>query len=279
MIYIVIAALAWGSSFPVITYALRDTSPFVFVVLRFLVAFAVLVPRFRSLRQFKMVFHRPLFLLSIPNAVAHVLQFKAQEITTASKTALFVNSSPVFTAVFAALILRERLHPRQLLAVAVAFAGVAVTSTGLDFSDLSNINLGDVMCMAVGACWAVFIIYSKPLVERYPAVTLAQALYFWTAVMALPLALTEDVRLAASSGPAIVYLALAPTILGYFLFLKGLKTVSAVSSSVVILIEVVVAFAIAALFLGESFSPVEAVGALMVIAGVLMVSGAERRRR
>jgi drug/metabolite transporter (DMT)-like permease len=47
--------------------------------------------------------------------------------------------------------------------------------------------------------------------------------------------------------------------------------VSALSTSIIILVEIVVAFVISHVFLGESFTAVETVGALMVLAGVLMV--------
>ena len=45
MRFLILAAIIWGSSFPVITYALRDISPFLFLFVRFLLAFIILFPR------------------------------------------------------------------------------------------------------------------------------------------------------------------------------------------------------------------------------------------
>ena len=160
MIFLVLAAVVWGSSFPVVTYGLGDVSPLLFVVLRFSAAFLILLARYHSRADLRRLFHRDLILISIPNALAFVLQFKAQEITTASKTALFVNSSPLFVVALSFLLWRQHFGPRQLAAMVVALAGVVITSTRLEFSDLSAINTGDMLCLGVGFSWAVFILSS-----------------------------------------------------------------------------------------------------------------------
>ena len=271
MLYLVLAALVWGSSFPVITYALRDISPMLFLVLRFFVAFLILAPRTGALGRLRRLFNLDLVLMSIPNALAFIFQFKAQVLTTASKTALLVNSSPVFVVIVSALFFKERFSARQSAAMVVAMAGVVVTSTGLDFSGLSVINVGDLLCLAVGVCWAFFIVFSKRVVKKYGPYELSQGLCFWTAVFALPLVGLEPVRFAWSSVPAILYLALFTTLLAYYFYLRGVRSVSSLATSIIILVEVVVAFLLSHAFLSESFSPIETVGVVMVMAGVVMV--------
>jgi len=271
LIYLVLAALLWGSSFPIITYALGDTSPMLLLVLRFALAFVILSLRYRSWHHYRTIFRRDVFLISIPNALSFILQFKAQELTTASKTALFVNSSPVFVVIMTGLLLKERISPRQLVATAVALAGVVVTSTRLDFSGFAAINVGDVLATAVGLCWAVFMVYSRGVVKKYGPYELSHALYFWTTLMVLPLVALEPTRISWSSTPAILYLAILTTVIAYYLYLKGVRSVTPLTTSLIILVEVVVAFLISHTFLGESFSPTESVGVAMVIVGIVTV--------
>jgi drug/metabolite transporter (DMT)-like permease len=271
MAYLVFAAIIWGSSFPIIRHTLPHVSPILLLILRFSLAFIILLPRFSSFRKMRMLFHRDVILISIPNALAFILQFKAQELTTASKTALFVNTSPLFVVILAAVLLKERATSRQLIALVIALAGVFVTSTSLDFSELSFINIGDVLCVVVGLSWAVFIVYSKNVVKTYHPLDLALALYFWSAIFALPMLAFEEARFAWAGIPAILYLASITTVLAYFFFLKGVRRISALATSLIILIEVIVAFLISHHLLGESYSPVEAVGVGMVLVGILMV--------
>jgi drug/metabolite transporter (DMT)-like permease len=272
MIYLVLAAIVWGSSFPAITYALGDISPMLLLVLRFALAFVILSFRYRSWRQVsRTVFNTGVFLISIPNALSFILQFKAQELTTASKTALFVNSSPVFIALIAPLLLKDPITPRQVAATLVAMAGVVIVSTGLDFSGLSAVNTGDVLALGVGFSWAMFIMFSRDIVKRHGPYELSQALYFWTMVMALPFLATEPLRVSWVSVVPLLYLVIFATILGYYLYLKGVQSVTPLATSLVILIEVIVAFVISHFMLSESYTSVEAVGVLMVLAGVVLV--------
>jgi drug/metabolite transporter (DMT)-like permease len=150
-------------------------------------------------------------------------------------------------------------------------AGVVVTSTRLDFTGLAVVNTGDALAVAVGFCWALFIVTSRNIVKRYGPYDLSLGLCFWSTVLALPLVMTEPARISWSSAAPIVYLAVFTTILAYFFYLQGVRSVSPVATSIVILIEVVVAFGIARFGLSESFSSVESVGVVLVLAGVLLV--------
>jgi drug/metabolite transporter (DMT)-like permease len=76
MRYLILAAVIWGSSFPVITYALRDVSPYLFLVLRFVLAVVILAPRYRKLERLKLLFKPDLILLCIPNSLAFILQYQ-----------------------------------------------------------------------------------------------------------------------------------------------------------------------------------------------------------
>jgi drug/metabolite transporter (DMT)-like permease len=272
MLYLVLAAVVWGSSFPVIRFALRDVSPFLFLALRFGVAFLILLPRLRSTARLRTLFQRDLVVIGLLNAVAFMCQYRAQELTTASKTALFVNSNPVFVALLSAALLKERFTKRQLVALVLALAGVVVTSTRLDFSDLASVNEGDLFAVASGLVWAFFLIYSRGLAKKYGAFGMSHVLYFWAMVSVAPLLGVEHVRWSWSTAPAVLYLAAVSTVLAYFLFLRGIQSVSALSTSIVILVEVVVAFLISHFLFGESFSGVETAGVALVLAGVVTVA-------
>ena len=123
----------------------------------------------------------------------------------------------------------------------------------------------------VGICWAIFIVFSRPIVKKYGEFRLAHGIYLWTALLALPFLAFEEARLDSRALPAIFYLAAITTVVAYYFYLKGAQSVSPLSISIIILIEVIVAFVISHFALGESFSGVETVGVALVILGVLMV--------
>lgn len=69
-----------------------------------------------------------------------------------------------------------------------------------------------------------------------------------------------------------MYTAVFCWVIPYYLWVKGLKHISAVTSSVVLLTEVIVAVAIATVALGEVLTVISGVGAIFIIIAIILVS-------
>jgi len=133
------------------------------------------------------------------------------------------------------------------------------------------VNTGDLFAILAGLLWAFFVIYSGGLAKKYGAFNMSQALCFWAALGATPLLVP---RTPASRGAPPPRCSTSPSSRPssrISFFLKGVQSVSPLSTSIVILVEVVVAFLISHFFLGETFSGIETVGVVLVLAGVVMV--------
>ena len=74
---------------------------------------------------------------------------------------------------------------------------------------------------------------------------------------------------------AILYTALFCWVIPYYLWLRGLKHISPVTSSVVLLTEIVVAMSISTIFLGEALTVASGFGAIFIIVAMLLVSQAD----
>lgn len=61
-------------------------------------------------------------------------------------------------------------------------------------------------------------------------------------------------------------------IIPYYLWLEGLKHISAVSSTIILLAEVIVALAISSTLLNETLTLISGVGALLVIVAIIFAS-------
>ena len=91
------------------------------------------------------------------------------------------------------------------------------------------------------------------------------------AVMTLPLLGFENIRFSWNAVGPLIYLVVFTTILAFYLFLKGTGSVTPLSTSIIILIEIVIAFLIAHFALGDVFNAIESVGVALVLIGVVMV--------
>jgi len=273
------AGILWGTSFPAIKIGLQYMDAYTFAFLRFLVALLAMLSITLLSKNFSFNFDKKRFILflGLVNGISYLLQYIGMGVTTAAKASLFVNLSVVWVALLSPILLKERLGGKKILGVTASLLGVLLMTTNLDFSSLSQgAVIGDLFVISAGIGWAIFIVYNKPLVSD--SKNMMQSMTWLLVFTLLPLLPTASfsagnfASLPLAAWLAIFYTAIFCWVLPYYFWWKGLKHISAVSSSVVLLTEVIVAVAIATLVLGEVLTVVSGVGALLIIIAILLVS-------
>jgi len=275
----IIAGFLWGTSFPAIKIGLQYMDAYTFAFLRFLVASIVMLSIALFTKNFSFHFNkkRLILFLGIANGLAYLLQYIGMVFTTASKSSLFINLSAVWVALLSPLLLKEHLGNKKIFGVMASLLGVLLMTTNLDFSSLSQGDItGDLLVISAGVLWAFFMVYNKPLVnETKNLVPSMLWLLLFTLLPLLPIASFSAGNFASlplDAWLAIVYTAVFCWVIPYYLWVKGLKHISAVTSGIVLLTEVIVAVAIATLVLGEVLTVVSGVGAVFIIIAILLVS-------
>jgi len=276
------AGLLWGSSFAVVKIGLRSIDPFWFVFLRFAAA-SVLVVLFSALtgriRRVLVLLRNPLVLwLGVTNAAGFVFQFKGQTMTSAANAALLINASTLFVAMASRVVFRERFGPLKVIAVLVGMAGVFLVTTGGRPSAAMGAALhGDLLVLTAAFLWTFFILLNKQIVAVHSVDVhaLTAAMVTVTTVIALPVALV----FGGGGFPkmsvelwTVPYTAIFCSIAPFYLWTWGLKRITATTSSIVLLTEIVFALALAAVLLGERLSPVALVGSALILAAVALAS-------
>lgn len=274
-----IAGLLWGSSFTVVKIGLRTIDPYWFVFFRFaaaaVVALAVSAASGRLGRVYRYLRDPLVIWLGVSNAAGFVFQFRGQTLTTAGNTALLVNSSTIFVALASRFVFREPFGPMKVLSVVAGMAGVFLVSTGGRMSLGSS--TGDLLVIVAALLWTAFILLDKKIVGQrdVDVRALTAAMVVITAAAALPVALVFGARGVPSPSIewwTVPYTAVLCTVVPFLLWTSGLRFITATTSSVIMLAEVVFALALAALLLGERLSPMALVGSVLILLGVALVS-------
>ncbi len=276
------AGLLWGSSFSVIKIGLRSIDPYWFVFFRFLFASVVAIVAIASLGKLanvRALLRSPLVLvLGVTNALGFILQFKGQTLTTAGNAALLINTCTIFVAVASRFVFRERFGPLKAIAVVLGVLGAYLVTTGGRIIVEAGPGLvGDLFVFAAALLWTFFIILNKKVVSGHDVdvPSLTTALFVVTAAASLPAALVFGRGSFPRVTPewwTVPYTAVFCTIIPFFLWAWGLKRVSATTSSVIMLTEVVFALALAALVLGERLTGGGLVGSVLIMAAVALAS-------
>jgi drug/metabolite transporter (DMT)-like permease len=228
--------------------------------------------------RFKIVDKRLIIFLGIANGLGYLLQYVGMPYTTAAKAALFINLSAMWVAVLSPKLLGERISPPKAAGVLFGLVGIILVSTNLDFSALSQGQLaGDGLLLISGVAWALFMIYNKKLITNSTATTFQFMTWvlIFTLLTVVPFSLLSGSEFFALDGlawAAIIYQAIFCWIVPYYLWLEGLKHLSASTSTILLLSEVVVAVIASLLFLQEPVTISSTIGALLIIVAILLVS-------
>jgi drug/metabolite transporter, DME family len=156
-------------------------------------------------------------------------------------------------------------------AACTALATTGVTALVLGGAGARVAAPGVALALAAGACYAVYTVAAKRLLDarHAPEAVMARAFGLGALALAPVLALSAPAWLATPGGAALaLYLGAIPTALAYVLFARGLRGLAAAETATLTLAEPLTAAALGALVLAERPGAVAVAGAALVLAGL-----------
>lgn len=283
--YLLLAVL-WGCSFLFIATALRSFAPTQVAFGRILIGFALLVVILAVRRErVRISWARigDLVIVATVMTAAPFVLFALAEQRVSSVLAGLVNATtPLFTAVFVALLLpQERPDGVQLVGLAAGFAGIAVLLGVWRPGEIDAVGglmlVGATVCYGFGNAWSRRRLTGTGLSPiTLPGVQLA----IGSALLA-PFALTTPLTAPVATGPALalVALGLGGTGLAFVLYWRVLELAGATVTASVTYVIPLVSTTLGVLVLHEGLHWYEPVGGAIVLAGVALTQwGAARRR-
>lgn len=268
-----IVVVIWGINFIAIKVGLRDVPPLLLGTLRFI---AVLLPAVFFLPR-PPVAWRWLIALGL---TINVGQFACLFIgirlgMPAGLASLVLQSQAFFTSILAVKVLKEGWHWNNLVGLALAAGGMIVIGSQQGAGMTSS---GFWFTLAAALCWGVGNIIMRKITQGVPPFSMVSLSVWSGAVAVLPLAVLSWFiegppkwqALTWSTAASLIYLAYISTLIGYGLWGHLMSRHPAAVVSPFALLVPVVGMSSSALFLGETISLWQAVGALMVMAGLVV---------
>lgn len=276
--FLIISSFLWGTSFVASKIGVGEVDPFLFALLRWLIAAPVLVLVAYLFTDFDLSIFKDkiLWLIGLLNAVGLFLQNEGMTSTTATNAVLLVDINVVFVAILAALILKESITKFTILGLLIGLLGVFIVSTGGDLGKMTDGSLtGNLLVLAAGIVWAFYIVYQKMAIDKHPDVLMmTSSVVVTTLIASIPIALifTESYALPTNGLMAAMYVALICTGGAFMLYIAGLRGKGATDSSIILLLEIVFAMIFAYLILGEVPDILTAVGGVLIVSAIVLVS-------
>lgn len=196
--------------------------------------------------------------------------------TTVANTVVLLATAPLFAAVLGRIFLGEHLRRRTLLAMFLAFAGVATMVS----DSLGSIQFaGDLFALATGACFAVNIVALRaaPIRNGEPVDMMPSNAMAGFVIAVIALFLADPFAVAGADVPYLLMIGLLAMGLGTWLFTRGVRHLQAAEAGLLCLGETVIAPLLVWAFIGETPGMRAIVGAAIILAALVYDTMPERR--
>jgi len=273
----------WASAFAVIRFTLLAFSPGELTLLRFLFASAtfgvfVALRRPPSPRCKDIPFIALLGFFGI--TFYHLALNYGEQRVTAGAASFLVSSAPVFTALLAIVMLRERPSLITWLGITIGILGVAIITIGKAGSIGLEPRAFVILLAAISS--SLYTVLQKRRVAHYPPLVFS-AYAVWIGTVPLVVFMPSLFR-ALPSAPvtaicAAAYLGIFPGCIAYILWVYCLRELSASRLSSLLYLNPILAVFIAWVWLGEIPSLLSFVGGVIATLGVALTNLGERRQK
>ncbi|WEK40509.1 MAG: EamA family transporter [Candidatus Brevundimonas colombiensis] len=200
--------------------------------------------------------------------------------TSVANATVLCNLTPVVVTLFGWLVLKERPHRLFLFALALAMGGAFAMAAGADGGQGTNPRLGDAFSLSVAIWYSGYFLS----VKAARATAGAMRVTFWATLLGTPLllivalALGEDIVPASLAGWGACLAMGVMHVFGQGGVAWALGRLPASITAVTILVQPVVAGLLGWWVFGETLTPVQALGGVLVLGAVVLAQRAQRAR-
>lgn len=293
ILYASITAVFWGFLAIVLKVIDNDVEPETIVWFRFLIAFLMLAgwQASKDKSAFKLMLKPPIVLIVATLALSwnYISFMMGVHFTTPSNAQLFIQFGPILLAVAGLVFFREKINKLQVIGFAVAILGMAFFYRDqlLAFFDVQEkYNLGVAYLLTSAVAWATYAIFQKKLVVKYSTESLNLFTFGLPIFLYLPFVnFGSLLHLNWVTWLLLLFVGLN-TLFSYTFLSMALKNTEANKVSVIIIINPVITFITMGILTQikvswiehERFSIYTIVGALLVLAGAILVAKRQKKQ-
>ncbi len=199
--------------------------------------------------------------------------FSCQKICSLAVASILLYTAPSFVVILSAMLWKEPVTKKKLLALALTLVGCACVCGVFD-GGLTVTFTGILLGLGAGFFYALYSVFGRYALAHYSSMTVT----VWTFIFAGPASLVmlrpAEMR-AVFTAPSVWLLAAGlvvfSTVAPYILYTRGLARVESGKASIMASLEPVVAALAGVLIFGEPMGLLTLLGILCVLAGVYIL--------
>ena len=271
--------VVWGTNYTLVKDALEGMPPRAFMALRFGLAALAMGLVLGAVEGWKpmpwKVFLRLTGLGLVGNTLYQLCFIEGLARTTAANSGMLTAVSPVVTAALGAALGIERLRRPVVAGLSLAVVGMLLV-VGARGPNLGAATwVGDALIVGSSVCWAIYTVGTRTVGADISALRIT-AITMLTGAPGVVLAGASQVvsmdtsRVSTAGWGALVYSALVPLVLAYFVWFRSVQRVGTNRTTLYGTGIPVVAALTAWAVRGERPTLLQALGAALILTGVLL---------
>ena len=257
--------------------------PFGFVLLRVMgaaILFWFLSIFFKNQKIDKKDWPR-IILCSFLGMVINMLAFiKGLQLSTPINSSVLITIVPILVFSFSAIILKEKVSLMKIFGISAGFIGalILILYSPLSGFNAPNIPMGNLLFVLNSATYGLYLIFVKPLVEKYNIITLFRWLFLFGFLMNFPITINEFIEVQWSSLPIydailpMIYVVVGTTFSTYLLNAYALTKLKASTVSSFIYLQPIVGIVYALTTKNDALTLTNVVGMLLIFLGIYLVT-------
>jgi drug/metabolite transporter (DMT)-like permease len=277
--------ILWGYCFVLIKQLLVEITPFYLLALRFLIAGLILLPfQIKNLKTMSQRELRYFGLCGLALGVGFILQTQGMITTNPGKSGVITGTLVVFVPFIHYLWTRTRLAMHVILGTFLTFIGLYFIS--LDGgNDFTSVNRGDLFLLAGAIVYAIHVVVVDrtlcSVAETKPILLAEMQLLIVGGLSLIPALSFEKFPTSFSLFAVfgISFLAILGSLLAYIIQMWAQKFSPAPHVGVILSTEAVFACVFSYFIFNEVFTLFMWIGAILVLAGILITRGIFSFRR
>ena len=209
--------------------------------------------------------------------------FKGLEYSTPINSTVIITTTPIMVFLFSVVLLKENIRPKRAIGVLIGFLGALslVLFSQQAPANAPNISLGNFLFIANASTYGLYMIYVKPLSEKYNTIHLLKWLFLIGLLMTMPFTLPELLEVDFQQMPHSVwwrigFVVFGTTVMTYLLMVYAIRHLRATSLSVFTYLQPIIGIVYAALVGADFMTPVKWIAMSLVLLGVFLVTKQEQ---
>ncbi len=279
-----IATSIWGAMYVVSKAVMETIPPFTLLTSRLILGSLTLliiaIFQRKKLRVNKNTFWQILGVGFIGYGISLGFQFVGTHLSTAANGSLVTSATPTFVLIFAALILKEKITKKRLLALGIASLGVIAVIDPRSVQLNSTLFWGNISLVAAALTWALYSVLVRKTTRDADVLVFSLIAF----VGGMPTSITASAYEISHQGlgeitigviAGILFLGIIATALAMYLWNTAFALLDASLASLTFFAQPVVGTILGAIFLGEIITPLFLFGGLLIGVGLIIASREE----